>query len=60
MVQDRRCNAGNRKIKKIYKVEEYANSRKVLGSKIRTIWDKVEIDGAIYGWNEKRSEIYKV
>ena len=43
-----------------YKVEEYANSRKVLGSKIRTIWDKVEIDGAIYGWNEKRSEIYKV
>ena len=43
-----------------YKVEEYANSRKVLGSKIRTIWDKVEIDGVLYGWNERRGEIYKV
>ena len=43
-----------------YKVEEYANSRKVIGSKIRTIWDKVEIDGALYGWNENRNEIYKV
>ena len=43
-----------------YKVEEYANSRKLLGSKIITIWDKVEIDGVLYGWNEKRGEIYKV
>ena len=43
-----------------FKVEEYANTRKVCGSTIRRIWDKIEIDGIIYGWDEKRREIYKV
>ena len=46
--------------KKRYKVEEYAAGIKVTGTIIKREWDKIRINKNLYGWDEKRQEIYAV